>query len=222
MQENKENQEPDQSLGQDEKEGWGGAYSYGSQSGNDPYGQGASGSGNQDASGNYQQYNQGTAGNYQQYNQSASGNYRQYYQDGYGNYQQNGGAGGGNGFGIASMILGIVSLALFCTCINIPLAVAAVVFGVLHLIRKPDNKVFGIVGIVTSAISVAAFILMVVLMWSPLVAYYNESGSQIQRPFGHDYDDYGDGYDRHDGFDFDFDFPFPDDSGYGLPGRGGF
>ncbi len=217
MQENKENQEPDQSLGQDEKEGWGGAYSYGSPSGNEPYGQGASG--------NYQYgqngYGQNRSENYGQY-QNGAGNYQQYYQNGYGNYQQNGGAGGGNGFGIASMILGIVSLALFCTCINIPLAIAAVVFGVLHLIRRPDNKVFGIVGIVTSVISVVAFILMAVLMWSPLVAYYNESGSQIQRPFGHDYDDYDDDYDRHDGFDFDFDFPFPDDSGYGLPGSGGF
>ena len=35
----------------------------------------------------------------------------------------------GVGFGIASLVLGIISLLLFCTCINIPLAILAIVFG---------------------------------------------------------------------------------------------
>lgn len=106
------------------------------------------------------------------------------------------------------MILGIISLAMFCTCINIPLAIAAVVFGILHLIRNPENKVFGIVGIVTSAISIILFLVMVTLLVPrAYTEYHNHNG--IHQPY-----DFDDDYDFDDGFDFDFDFPFSNDSGF--------
>ena len=37
------------------------------------------------------------------------------------------------GFGIASMIIGILSLVFFCSCINIPLAIISIVFGIVQL-----------------------------------------------------------------------------------------
>ena len=40
---------------------------------------------------------------------------------------------GGRGFGIASMVLGIISLVLFFSFVNIPLAILAIIFGIIHL-----------------------------------------------------------------------------------------
>lgn len=43
---------------------------------------------------------------------------------------------GGRGFGIASMVLGIISLVLFFSFVNIPLAILAIIFGIIQLTRK--------------------------------------------------------------------------------------
>ena len=61
-------------------------------------------------------------------------------------------------FGITSMVLGILSLVLFCTCINIPLAIAAIIFGIIQLTKKGTSKAMPIAGIVTSALSIVLFI----------------------------------------------------------------
>ena len=42
----------------------------------------------------------------------------------------------GKGFAIASMILGIVSLVLFCTCINVPLAIAAIILAIVQFVKN--------------------------------------------------------------------------------------
>ena len=62
-------------------------------------------------------------------------------------------------FGITSMVLGILSLVLFCTCINIPLAIAAIIFGIIQLTKKGTSKAMPVAGIVTSALSIVLFIL---------------------------------------------------------------
>lgn len=196
MQENNENQEQNQNLNQNGNP---------DQSDSDSYSYG-----NQNVSDNYQ-YGQDSSGNFQ-YGQNTSGGYQQYSQ--YGQYERRD-VRPGNGFGIASMILGILSLALFCACINIPLAIAAVVFGVLHLIRNPENKAFGIVGIVTAIISVVLFFVMVVLLVPRAYHEYREQNG-IHQPYGFDDDDFD------DDFDFDFEFPFSNDSGFDMPKTGGF
>lgn len=61
-------------------------------------------------------------------------------------------------FGITSMVLGILSLVLFCTCINIPLAIAAIIFGIIQLTKKGTSKAMPVAGIVTSALSIVLFI----------------------------------------------------------------
>lgn len=71
----------------------------------------------------------------------------------------------GNGFGIASMVLGILALVFFCGCINIPLAIIAIVFAAIHINRKNGSIGFAIAGIVTSVISVLLTVIMLVVFW---------------------------------------------------------
>ncbi|MDD7641520.1 MAG: DUF4190 domain-containing protein [bacterium] len=68
----------------------------------------------------------------------------------------------GNGFGIASMVLGILALVFFCGCINIPLAIISIIFAIIHINRKTGSIGFAIAGIVTSTISVILTVIMIV------------------------------------------------------------
>ena len=77
------------------------------------------------------------------------------------------------------MIMGIVSLLLFCTCINIPVAVAAIIFGIIYLCSRPESKVYGIVGIITAALSILCFVAMIALAWVPVQAYYEQIEDSI-------------------------------------------
>lgn len=127
----------------------------------------------------------------------------------------------GIGFGIASIILGILSLVMFCTCINIPIGIAAIVVGIIHLCRKAGSNWLAVTGIVTGALSIVAFILLVLLMWRPALSFYQNSNIR-----GYDYDDdydYDGNYDYDDdherGFTYDFDIPFPDGSQYDYDGH---
>ena len=82
------------------------------------------------------------------------------------------------GFGIASMVLGIASVLLFCTCFNIVTAILAVVFGIIQLVKN-KNKVFAIVGISTAAVS----IILTVIFW---VAVGNDLGNSYN-PYDNNY-----------------------------------
>jgi hypothetical protein len=129
----------------------------------------------------YQQSNYGQSGGYnhqpnygQQSGYGSQNNYGQQYNYGQQNYgQQQYGydqqsyygqteqqKGDGIGFGLTSMILGILSLLLFCSCINYILAILAIVFGIIQIV-KYQRKGMAIAGIVTAAIS----ILLATIMW---------------------------------------------------------
>ncbi len=156
----------------------------------------------------YQQY--GTQNGCQQYgtqNEAQQGRYQQY-----GRFQKPG-ASSGNGFGIASMVLGILSLVLFCTCINIPLAITAVIFGILQLGKKAGGRGMAVTGIVTAALSVIALIASVVLLWGPFKAYYYEELMDDYPRY--DYREYIDNYDDYDDL-FEFFREFELD-GYDVP-----
>jgi hypothetical protein len=64
------------------------------------------------------------------------------------------------GFGLTSMILGILSLLLFCSCVNYILAVLAIIFGIIQLV-KYQNRGMAIAGLVTAGLS----ILLATIMW---------------------------------------------------------
>ncbi|MDE6970494.1 MAG: DUF4190 domain-containing protein, partial [Eubacterium sp.] len=173
-----------------------------------------------------QTYNPGSGyaqnGQYQQenpYQQNAGyGQYSQYQQNGYGQqgtysqyqqYQKPDDRNQGTGFGIASMILGILSLMLFCTCMNIPLAVAAVIFGILQYTKGTQGRGMALAGMITAALSVVALIVTIALMWGPFMQYYQQElnvyDSQGQPGYEYDYEyDIGpeDFFDFFDGSDY--------------------
>lgn len=71
----------------------------------------------------------------------------------------------GMGFGIASMVLGIISLLCFCTCINIVPAILAIVFGIIQIMSY-EQKGMAIAGIVTGALSICLLISCYALAFS--------------------------------------------------------
>lgn len=78
------------------------------------------------------------------------------------------------GFGVAALVLGILSLLCFCTCcINIPLSIAAIIFAIIQLVESSKElsrgitpskaaKGMSIAGIVTAVLSVVLMIWMFV------------------------------------------------------------
>lgn len=71
----------------------------------------------------------------------------------------------GLGFGIASMVLGIISLLCFCSCINIILAILAIIFGIIQIVSY-ETKGMAVAGIVTATISVILFVTCYALLLS--------------------------------------------------------
>jgi len=68
-----------------------------------------------------------------------------------------------SGLTIASLVLGIVSLVLWCIWyISIPCAILALVFGIIGVKKK--GKGMAIAGIATSAISLTIWILLIILL----------------------------------------------------------
>lgn len=140
---------------------------------------------------------------------------------------------GGCGFGIASMVLGIIALILFFSFVNIPLAILAIIFGIIQLTRKAP-KGMAISGIV---MGISSLFLLVVFWTCMLVSaartestdsstYYYE-GSENDDASGDYYDGLYEGYQQgykdgyYDGYygytpDEDFFGYTPDDGFFGY------
>ena len=120
---------------------------------------------------------------------------------------------GGNGFGIAAMVLGILALVFFCGCINIPLAIISIIFAIIHINRKTGSIGFAIAGIVTSTISVILTVIMIVGFM-----YYGIGTTSLMysetMPFEYFMDD--DDYFDYDGDDSEPDLPFDGHHGQDL------
>lgn len=116
---------------------------------------------NNNAYGNYNAYGNQSGSN--PYGDNAYGNQYNQYQNNGNPYVNNGPTVGptgkkiGTGFGIASMVLGILALCTFCACINIPLAILAVIFGIIQLVAY-EKKGFAIAGIITAVLSIILFV----------------------------------------------------------------
>ena len=120
------------------------------------------------------------------------------------------------GFGIASLSIGIVSLLLFCTCINIPLAVLAVVFGILQLTKPGCKKGMAIGGIITSVLSIFLFMVFFIGFMGS-INYQEDFQRQLQRSLERQFeDDYEDGYNDGymDDYEDDYNDGYLDDYGY--------
>ena len=72
--------------------------------------------------------------------------------------------GDGRGYGIASLILGIVSVLLFCTCINWVTGILAIIFGMIQITKNKEQGL-AIGGIITAAISMVLSVVLYLAMW---------------------------------------------------------
>ena len=113
---------------------------------NNPYGQQPQG-----------QWNQGPT-NQNGYQQN--GNYQQNPYGQQNPYNQPVGPNGkkqGNGFGLAAMILGIISVVFFCSCINIPMAIVGIILAIVSITQYEEHTM-GIIGLILCIISIVLFI----------------------------------------------------------------
>ena len=72
--------------------------------------------------------------------------------------------GDGRGYGIASLILGIVSVLLFCTCINWVTGILAVIFGIIQITKNKEHGL-AIGGIITAVVSMVFSVVLYLAMW---------------------------------------------------------
>ena len=71
----------------------------------------------------------------------------------------------GKGFGVMSLVLGIISLTLFCSIFNIITSGLSIVFGVVQL-RRGTARGMAIAGIVTAFASIVVLIICMTLLMS--------------------------------------------------------
>ena len=138
---------------------------------------------------NYGQANDSAGYNYGQPNGSAEYNYGQSNGSAEYNYGQPAGRYGSNkseseGFGIASLVLGIITALLFCTCISWITGILAIIFGIIQLV-KGNEKGMAIVGLITGGIGFAASIILYILIFFTSLGSY----SNYDDIYNHIYDD---------------------------------
>lgn len=138
---------------------------------------------------NYGQANDSAGYNYGQPNGSAEYNYGQSNGSTEYNYGQPAGRYGSNkseseGFGIASLVLGIITVLLFCTCISWITGILAIIFGIIQLV-KGNKKGMAIVGLITGGIGFAASIILYILIFFTSLGSY----SNYDDIYNHIYDD---------------------------------
>lgn len=106
-------------------------------------------------------------------------------------------------FGIASLVLGVVSLLLFCMVVNWLTGILAIIFGVIQIV-KSKSKGLAIGGIVTAGISmIFSIVLYVSLLYGAATGnlmdsyYYNSYYNNDDDSY---YDEYYDNYNGYEGY----------------------
>ena len=92
----------------------------------------------------------------------------------------------GVGFGVASLVLGIISLLCFCSGVNVILAILAIVFGVIQIVTC-EKKGMAIGGIATAVISVVLLVITWGLLFSN-AAFMDMMQEEMQNNFEDDED----------------------------------
>ena len=90
------------------------------------------------------------------------------------------------GLGIASLVIGIISLMCFCTGLNVILAILAIVFGIVQLATCESNGL-AIGGIVMAAISIVLTAITYGLLFSN-VTFTDMMKEEVQQNFQDDED----------------------------------
>ena len=134
-----------------------------------------------------QQYGNPNYGNAnQQYGNPNYGNAGEQY--GNPNYGQASQKGQGIGLGIASLVLGILSILLFLTCLNFILGLVAIVLGIIQIVKN-QKKGMAITGIVTAAVS----FVLTILVYIGVFAYigtddFQDLYNQYYEEYSNDYE----------------------------------
>ncbi len=115
------------------------------------------------------------------------------------NYGQPAGRYGSNkseseGFGIASLVLGIITVLLFCTCISWITGILAIIFGIIQLV-KGNKKGMAIVGLITGGIGFAASIILYILIFFTGLGSYSSYNDIYDHIYDDIYDDIEDSMD---------------------------
>ena len=155
--------------------------------------------GNGNTNYNYGQSNDSAGYNYGQPNGSAEYNYGQSNGSAEYNYGQPAGRYGSNkseseGFGIASLVLGIITVLLFCTCISWITGILAIIFGIIQLV-KGNKKGMAIVGLITGGIGFAASIILYILIFFTGLGSYSSYNDIYDHIYDDIYDDIEDSMD---------------------------
>ncbi len=107
------------------------------------------------------------------YGSSPNGNYGLPYQNPYVSYNANGESkksGDNQAFGIVSLVLGIISLLLFCTCFGVLFAIVSLVFGIIQLV-KGEKKGLAIGGVATSGTALLLALVLYILIFMSSYGY---------------------------------------------------
>ncbi|MCR4797843.1 MAG: DUF4190 domain-containing protein [Lachnospiraceae bacterium] len=101
------------------------------------------------------------------------------------------------GLGVASLVLGIVSLVFFCSCANIVTAIIAIIMGIVQIARFGKyGRAYALGGIITSVIS----IILLVVFWvvvssntalSDSVIDFSQGDSELPKSFEEYLEEYG-------------------------------
>ena len=193
---------------------YGNSQSGGSQYGNPQYGNAQYGN-SQYGNG---QYGNGQYGNQQygdgQYHDFAyGGTYNPYGNPYYDNnnipeYGDNGGKGYSGGFGVASLVLGIVSILCFCSGINIITGILSIIFGIIHISKHSGENATAIIGFVTSGLSLLVLVLCLAFI---IFGSWDADTDHKTYEYNKEYDYDGgidDGFYYDDGFDIDLEDVF--------------
>ena len=98
------------------------------------------------------------------------------------------------GFGIASLVLGIITVLLFCTCISWITGILAIIFGIIQLV-KGNKKGMAIVGLITGGIGFAASIILYILIFFTGLGSYSSYNDIYDHIYDDIYDDIEDSMD---------------------------
>ena len=104
------------------------------------------------------------------------------------NYGQASQKGQGIGLGIASLVLGILSILLFLTCLNFILGLVAIVLGIIQIVKN-QKKGMAITGIVTAVVS----FVLTILVYIGVFAYigtddFQDLYNQYYEEYSNDYE----------------------------------
>ena len=136
----------------------------------------------------YEEGSSPNRGEYRGATENRTDTYQQtgYYTNGYQQTNQNVYGQESQGLGIASLVLGILSLVLFCSCINSPLGIVAIVLGIIQMSRPGAKKGMAIAGIVTSIVSMVLFAISLIAFVSS-VDFSDGFRRNLENRLGEDY-----------------------------------